>query len=95
MKEADALLLTGLNSMFVNFPIEDVYITNNHACISLVQKLDPAKAYGIDFYFLSDGDENCNRGGINEYPAALELENRVKGYVMENNREVEKQQLDG
>ncbi len=26
----------------------------------------------------------------NDYPAALELENRVRGYVMKNNREVEK-----
>ncbi len=63
MKEADALLLTGLNSMFVNFPIEDVYIINNHTCISLVQKLGHAMNHGIDFHFLFDGDGNCKRGG--------------------------------
>ncbi len=57
MKEADALLLSGLNSMFVNFPVEDVYIVNNHACISLVQKLDHSMALGIDFHFLSVNDE--------------------------------------
>ncbi len=77
MKEADALLLSGSNSMFVNFPIEDVYTINNHACISLIQKLDHAMAHGINFHFLYDSDGSCRKGGINIYPAALELENRV------------------
>ncbi len=90
MKEADELLLSGLNSMFDNFPIKDIYTINNHACISLVQKLDHAMAHGIDFHFLNDGDGNQRKGGINDYPASLELENSVKGYVMENNREVKK-----
>ncbi len=80
MKEADALLLSGSNSMFVNFPVEDVYPINKHACISLIQKLDHAMAHGINFHFLNDGDGNCGKGGINNYPAALNLENRVKAY---------------
>ncbi len=81
--------------MFVNFHVEDVYTINNHACISFVQKLHHAMAHEINFHFLSYGDGYCMRGGINEYKAALELDNRVKGYMMENNEEVEKQQLDG
>ncbi len=85
MKEADALFLSGLNSMFVNFPVEDVFIISNHVCISLVQKLDHTMAHGIDFHFLYDGDGNCKSCGINDYPAALELENRVRGYVRKNN----------
>ncbi len=80
--------------MFVNFPIEDVYIINSHACISLVQKLVHVMAYGTDFHFLSDGDGNRKRGGINDYPAALELENRVKEYVMGAMEKLKKQQLD-
>ncbi len=76
--------------MIVNFPVEDVYIINNHSFISLVQKLDHAMAHGIDFHFLYDEDGNWKRGGINDYPAALELENRMKRYVRENYGEVEK-----
>ncbi len=90
MKEADALILSGSNSMFVNFPVEDVYIINSYAHISLVQKLDHAMAHRIDFHFLYDDDVNWKRGGMNDYQAALELENRVKGFVRENNGEVEK-----
>ncbi len=76
--------------MFVNFPIKDVYTINKHACISLIQKLDHALALGIDFHFLNDGDGNHGKGGINDYPIALELEKRVKAYVMENNGELHK-----
>ncbi len=90
MKEADALLLSGSNSMFVNFPIEDIYTIDKHACISLIQNIDHAMAHGINFQFLNDGDGHCGKGGINDYPAALELENRVKAYVNENNGEVDK-----
>ncbi len=54
IKEADAFLLSGLNSVFVNFPVEDVYVINNHTFISLVQKLDHEMAHGIDFHFLYD-----------------------------------------
>ncbi len=90
MREADALLLSDSNSMLVNFPIEDVYTINNHACISIIQKLDHALAHGINFHFLCDGDGNHGVGGINDYTAAIKLENRVKGYVMKNNGEVEK-----
>ncbi len=89
MKEADALLLSGSNSMYVNFPVEDMYTINKHACISLVQKRDHAMAHGFGFHFLSDSDGNQGTGGINNYPAAMELEDRVKRYVMDNNREVE------
>ncbi len=67
------LLLSGLNSMFVNFPVEVVYTINNHTCISLIQRLDYAMAQGIDFRFLCDGDGTCGIGGINDYPAAFEL----------------------
>ncbi len=50
MKKADTLLLSGSNSMYVNFPIEDIYTIN--VCISLVQKLDHAiDHHEIDFHF--------------------------------------------
>ncbi len=61
---------------------------------SLIQKLDHAMAHGINFHFLYDGDGNCGKGGINDYPADLELQNKVKGFVMENNG-VKKQLLGG
>ncbi len=89
LKEADTLLLSGSNSMYANFPVEDVFTINKHACISLVQKLDHAIAHGIDFHILSDGDGNQGTGGINDYPTVLELEIRVKRYVMDNNGELE------
>ncbi len=56
----------------------------------MIQKLNHALAHGIDFHFLNDGDGNYGKGGINDFPIALELENRVKQYVMENNGEVQK-----
>ncbi len=37
------------------------------------------------FQFLHDGDGNRGKGGLNDFPIALELETRVKQYVMENN----------
>ncbi len=89
MREADALLLSGSNSIFVNFLVEDVYTINNHACISLIQKLGHGMAHGIDFHFLYDADGNRWKGFINDYPAALESANRVKGLIMEDNGEVE------
>ncbi len=61
MKEADVLLLCGSNSIFVNFPIEDVYTFNNHAYISLIQKLYHSMAHGIHFHFIYDGDGNCRK----------------------------------
>ncbi len=46
-------------------------------------------AHVIEFYFLSNGDGNQGTRGINNYPAAIELEDRVRRYVIENNGEVE------
>ncbi len=88
MREADTLLLRGSNRMYVNFPVKDVYIINKHACISLVQKLDHSMAHGIDFLLSSNGDWNQGTEGINNYPAAIELQHMVKRYVRGNDREV-------
>ncbi len=40
------------------------------------------------FPLLSNGDGNCRTGGINNYPAAVELESRVNTYMSENDREI-------
>lgn len=73
VRDADSKLLSGVHSSYRNFPVEDVYMINKHACISLSQKLDHAMAHGIEFHFLVDENRNHGIGGINNYPAARDL----------------------
>ncbi len=49
----------------------------------------------LNFHLLTDGDGNQGIGGIDHYPAAMDLEDRVKRYATDSNRELEKKQLDG
>ncbi len=52
MKEADSLLLSGVDSIYNNFPVENVTIIDKHAYISLSQKVDNTMAHGIKYHII-------------------------------------------
>ncbi len=66
-----------------NSPVENINTINKHAFISLSKNLDNAMAHGMELNFLIDENGNQGSGGINDYPAARELEEWVRGYVKE------------
>ncbi len=93
MKEAKSFLLSGVNAIYRNLPVEDVTIIDKHACISLSQKLDYAMAHGIDYHFIFEENGISGNRGINNCLVAVELEEWVKEYVKKRGKEVEKTEI--
>ena len=68
-----------------NFPHEEVFVINGHACISLDKKISAMMFHGVPIDWMQDADGNINdQVGINATPAARWLLNGMR--ARSNNR---------
>ncbi|EJK52081.1 hypothetical protein THAOC_28686 [Thalassiosira oceanica] len=72
-EQVDRMCLRSVFSMFMNFPTEDVFEIEGHACISLVDKVKTVLAQGTELSFMQDDDGSINLDGFNGSPRAAAL----------------------
>ena len=74
MKEADAIMIGGANSLLKNIPTPNVFIIDGHACISLKEKLQHLHAHGFNGNYMYNGTTGeRNKEGLNGTKAADDL----------------------
>ena len=69
----DRMCLRSVYSIFMNFPTEDVFEIDGHACISLVDKIKTVLAQGTELSFMQDDNGFTNNDGFNGSPRAAAL----------------------
>ena len=73
-QQANRICLRGRHSVMSNFPHEEVFVINGHACISLDEKISAMMFHGVAIDWMQDADGNINdQLGINATPAARHL----------------------
>ena len=78
-QQANRICLKGRNSVISNFPHEEVFVINGHACISLDEKISAMLLHGVPIDWMQDADGKINdQLGINATPAANHLLNDTR-----------------
>ena len=72
-RDAKSFCLTGRFSMLRNFACPNVFMYDNHACVSLRDLLDHKLADGTSFDFVQDHLGARSKSGLNGTPAATKL----------------------